>query len=162
MRLHEQISYQAPVDEVFTMLCTQRFREQVCERTGALRYEVSVAAVGPTATIRVSRAVPADVPDLIKRFVGDEIEIVSTEIWTAPDAAANRTADLLIEIPGKPAQMRGSIRIEPVGAATVESVDGDISVNVPFVGGRIEGEIAKAIRAAIAEEADVGAAWLAG
>ena len=162
MHLREQISYDAPVADVFAMLCTQRFRDRVCEETGALRYEVTVTAVTDTATIRVARVVPAEVPDLVKKFVGDEIEIVSTEIWSAPDAAGARTAPLLIEITGKPAQMRGSIRLEQLGSATVETVDGEITVSVPFIGGKIEGEIATAIRAAIDLEEAVGTSWLAG
>ena len=162
MHLREQISYDAPIADVFAMLCTKKFRDQVCEEMGALRYEVTITAVAETATIRISRVLPAEVPDLVKKFVGDEIEIVSTEIWSAPDAAGARSAQLLIEIPGKPAQMRGSIRLDQLGSATLETVEGEIKVSVPFIGARIEGEIANAVRAAIGLEEAVGTSWLAG
>src|SRR6186713_815915 len=58
MHLREQISYDAPIADVFAMLCTQKFRDQVCEEMRALRYEVTITAVAETATIRVSRVLP--------------------------------------------------------------------------------------------------------
>lgn len=160
MDLQTELNYAAGVDEVFSMLCEEAFRKQVCEATRARSYDVSVTPSPGGAEVRVSRQMPA--PEIARKFVGDTLEIVQVEHWGAAAADGSRTADLSVDIPGKPASMSGRIVLGPGGAGTTQSVSGDIKVKVPLVGAKLEKEIARALVAAIKEEGKVGARWLAG
>ncbi len=71
-----------------------------------------------------------------------------------------RTADLVIQITGQPAKMTGLLTLEPAGDGTRERISGDLTVSVPFVGKKIETEVAKGIVAAAATEEQTGRAWL--
>ena len=161
MDLREQITYDAPPDEVFAMLCDESFRAEACAAVHALSHTVAVDRVGDEATVRTTRVMPAQVPDFAKKMVGETIEVTQVERWGAPDAAGARTAQLRIAITGQPAGMEGSVRLEPAAGGTREILAGDVRVRIPFVGRQIEPEIAKAIRAAVVKEAEVGRHWLA-
>jgi hypothetical protein len=150
-------------DQVFAMAVDQDFRVAVCEATGAVAHRVDIDR-GPDggARVRVERTVPADVPDVIRSFVGQTITIVQTETWGPPGGPdGSRVADLNISVQGQPATMRGKQTLEPAGTGTRQLIRGDLTVSVPFIGKRIEPEVAKAIIAAAAKEQQTGQAWLA-
>lgn len=155
MRFAADIRYPASPDAVFDMLTDPSFRTAVCEATRALEHAVEVDRRGDDAVVRVVRVMPAQVPDLVRRFVGEQLEIVQRERWRAP-AGDRRVADLTLEITGTPASMRGTVTLAPDGDGTRQTVEGDVRVAVPFVGGRVEPEIARAIRLALDKEAEVG------
>jgi hypothetical protein len=143
------------------MLCDEEFRAEAISAAHALRHSVAVERSGEEVTVRTTRVLPAEVPDFAKAMVGDTIEVSQLERWGAADPAGGRTAQLSLEIRGQPAGMTGSARLEPVAGGTREVVVGEVSVRIPFMGRRFEPEIAKAIRAALAKEAEVGRRWLA-
>ena len=73
MELKMSASYDATPEEVFAIVSDATFREQACEKTKALSYDVQVTESGGDTIVRVSREMPAnDVPDIARKFVGDE------------------------------------------------------------------------------------------
>jgi Protein of unknown function (DUF2505) len=161
MDFTETLSYEATPGEVFAMLCDEDFRAEVCRASNAIRYGVNVVPAEDTAKVLVSRVIPADVPDFAKALVGPEIEILQTEQWQPPSASGVRVADLRIEMPGKPGHLIGTVTLRPEGNGTTEIIAGELKVKVPFLGGRLETEIAKGLRAGIRSEGKVGTSWLA-
>jgi hypothetical protein len=127
-----------------------------------VRWDVSVDTAGEGARIAVVRLLPARVPDVVKSLVGETIETVQTEQWGRPGSDGSRRADFHVQIKGQPATVTGEVRLEPQGAGTRQSVVGDVRVKIPFIGKRVEPEIAKAIRAGIGVEHRLGVAYLAG
>jgi hypothetical protein len=162
MDVRAEISYPTgSPEEVFALVVDQDFRVAVCEATHAVHHRVDVQhRVDGTAQVRVERTLPADVPDFVKSFVGQTITIVQTEEWGQADGQGVRVAELQIRIQGQPASMRGSQTLEPVGAGTRQLIRGDLKVSVPFLGKRIEPEVAKAILAGAAKEEQTARAWL--
>jgi hypothetical protein len=160
MDFTETLSYDASPDAVFAMLCDKDFREEVCKQSHAIRYAVNVVQEADSAKVLISRVMPADVPDFAKALVGPEIEILQTEDWQPPNPAGVRIADLRMEIPGKPGQLVGAVTLSPEGAGTTEIIAGELRVKIPFIGGKLEAEIAKGLREGIRLEGKVGAGWL--
>ena len=160
--LREVLDYDAPPDRVFAMLCDPAWRERVCEESRAVRWDVSVDASAPGARVMVIRVLPARVPDLVKSLVGETIEAEQTEQWGPPGGDGSRRADFHVQIKGQPATVTGEVRLEPHGAGTRQTVVADVRVKIPFVGKRIEPEIAKAIKAGIGVEHRLGVAYLSG
>lgn len=162
MRVQAQITYPtASPQQVFDLVVDQKFRAAVCQATHALAYHIDVdrdASGG--ARVTVERTLPADVPDFIKKFVGQTITIVQTEVWGAQATDGTRTADLRIQLKDQPASMGGTLTLEAAGAGTRQQISGDLTVSVPFFGNRIEPEVAKAIVAAATKEQETGRAWL--
>lgn len=162
MEMNETLTYDAEPAAVFAMLCDQKWREQVCEAIRALDYAVTIEESGDRTTITTRRTMSAMVPDAIRKLTGDTITITQVERWGAAAGDGSRTADLEITVVGQPAGMRGDVRLAPAGTGSTETVRGDVLVNVPFLGKKIEPQVAKAFRAAIRKEGEVGRAYLAG
>ena len=156
-RLTYDLTYDAPLTAVGEMLLDPAFREEVCDAQGAIR---RTATVGPKAAgmeVVVDQVMPAEgIPGFARKFVGDEINLVQTEQWSDIE-----TGTVEVVIPGKPGQMRGTIRIQESGGTTTETVAMEIKVGIPLVGGKIESLIADLLRKALKTENSVGRAYLA-
>ncbi len=154
------IVYPGDVHDVYAMLTDEAFWQDVADATHALRSSVSVRAEGGGATVHVVRTMPAHVPDLIKAFVGTEIEIEQTERWSAAGPDGRRTGDLLLVVAGRPVRFPGRMVLENADEGSRQTVTGKIEVRVPMGGAAIAAEIAKAIRAAMSVQQQVGRRYL--
>ncbi|KRC66480.1 hypothetical protein ASE12_17915 [Aeromicrobium sp. Root236] len=157
MKLTESFSYEgADVATVYGLITDQAFRTESCANQGAHEYEVTVEESGDGATVTVIRTQDADLPDFVKKLTGSTVKVKQTEVWSGPDASGNRTADVKVSIIGQPAEMTGKAKLVADGAATSFSLDGDVKVSIPFIGKKIEPEVAKAIRSSLREEVEYG------
>jgi hypothetical protein len=157
-RMTYDLTYEASLTDVGEMLMEPAFREQVCDAQGALRKSVTVGQDGAGMKVVIDTVLPATgIPGFAKKFVGDEINLVQTEKWSDIE---DGTVD--VTIPGKPGQMTGTMTIRESGGTTTETVDMEIRVSIPLVGGKIESLIADLLRKALKAENRVGRQYLAG
>jgi len=152
---HELVYPGTTVEQVVAMVRTPAFREAVCDTQKRLvGREVTIAGDRITVDQRHS----ADgVPGFMKRFLGDELRIVQDEYWTTPTHA-----DITVQIPGKPGDIRGTADVAQVGDDVVERVVLDVTVNIPLVGGKIASAIGDKLVRTLDAEHEVGRRWLAG
>jgi hypothetical protein len=162
MKLREEIAYPADIETVFSMLCDPAFRRRVCEATYAIDHSVSVEREDDVVVISVVRVMRADVPPMIRRVVGDRIEISQVERWAVVTQAGQRHADMALTVLGQPARMSATIALTAVDGATRGTVDGELTVNVPIFGGRLANEMASGFRFALSVEAEVAKEYLSG
>jgi hypothetical protein len=141
------------------MLTDPAFRERVCEALDTLSHDVSVQQAGSGATVRIDMAQRVrGVPGFARKVVGEQTRVVQTESWTVA-----RHARLRLEIPGKPGHVEGDIVLEDAGSGgTMETFTGEVTVNVPLVGGKLESVVSGLFVAGMDAEREVGTAWLAG
>ena len=155
-RFTHEIEYDAPLARVTAMLADPGFREEVCVAQRGTPSKISLDGAGAGMAVVVDQVQPAEgIPGFAKKFVGDEINIVQREEWTTDDRA-----DLHVTIPGKPGAMTGSIALVESGGTTTETVDVEIKVNIPLVGGKIESLIADMLRKALRAEGGAGRDYL--
>jgi len=156
------IPYPAPPEAVFAMLTDEAFLAQVCVATGAISHSVDVQLAGGGATITTRRDLPTDeVPDFVKRFVGETLTVTRVDAWGPPASDGGRLGTLSVEIAGAPVRLTGTLSLGADGAGAVEQVDGDLKASVPLVGGKIEKAAEPAIRSGLRKEQQLGTAWLA-
>ena len=161
MKMRVETTSAATVEQTFASRVEQSVRERACQESGALSYEVLIEhAADGGARVQVQRVMPAQVPDFIRRFVGDSISISQVEQWSAPGPAGARTAAVNVTVKGQPASMTGSITLSPATAGSTERVAGEVKVGIPFLGRQIEPEIVKVIEAALRIEQRVGQDWV--
>jgi hypothetical protein len=155
-RLSYDLTYDASLVEVGEMLMDAAFREQVCDAQLALRKSVSVGQDGGGMKVVVDMVQAAQgIPGFARKFVGDEIQLVQTEWWSDIE-----TARVEVVIPGKPGQMNGSVALRESGGTTTETVQMEIRVGIPLVGGKIESLISDLLRKALKVENAVGRRYL--
>ena len=155
-RLTYDLTYDAPLISVGEMLVDAAFREQVCDAQHALRKTVSVGQDGGGMKVVVDMVQASEgMPGFARKFVGDEIQLVQTEYWSDIE-----TARVEVVIPGKPGQMKGTVTVRESGGTTTETVQMEIRVGIPLVGGKIESLIADLLRKALRVENAVGRQYL--
>jgi hypothetical protein len=157
MKLKESFSYSgAGVEDVYALITDQAFRTDSCANQGSLEYDVTVDDNGDAATVTVVRTQEADMPDFVKKLTGNTVKVKQTEVWGAPDADGNRSADVKVSIVGQPAEMTGTAKLTGSGDNTDFTLVGDVKVSIPFIGKKIEPEVAKAIKSSLREEVEYG------
>jgi hypothetical protein len=158
MKFRHDMTYDAAVADVSAMLDDPAYRDRVLRAQGGVRGTFEIETEGDITTAVVDQVQPAaGLPSFATKFVGSEINIVQREEWSSAEYA-----DLHVTIPGKPGRMVGSISLTEDGGTTTEIVEGDISVSIPLVGGKIEKLIADMLRKALRAEEQVARAYLAG
>lgn len=161
MKLTAQHPYSATPDVVWAMLTDRAFRDEVCRQTGAISCDVAISADDSGGTVSITRVLPSVASETMRKLVGDTVTVVENETWGPADGAGLRTATIRLEVRGQPASMQGSRTLSPAGATSVIDIDGDLKVSIPFLGGRLEKEVGKAVSAGLAKEHEVGQDYLA-
>jgi uncharacterized protein DUF2505 len=161
MKMRVETTAAATVEQTFASRVEQSVRERACQESGALSYEVLIEhSVDGGARVLVHRVMPAQVPDFVRRFVGESISIAQVEQWSAPGPTGVRTAVVNVTVKGQPATMTGSMVLSPAPDGSTELVTGEVKVAIPLLGRRIEPEIVKVIEAALRIEQRVGQDWV--
>ena len=157
-KVSEELRYDgASLEQVHEMLADPDFRRAVCDFQGVLRNTVTVERDDRGMTVVVDQVQAArHIPSFAKKFVGDEINIVQSEDWTSPEKG-----NIHVTIPGKPGEITGTALVTQDPDGTTETVNMTVKVNIPLVGGKIEGLIADLLTKALRAERKVGVDWLA-
>jgi len=160
MQLTTRHSYDATPAAVWAMFIDPAFRDDVCQATGATTWTVDIAADDGGGTVTVTRTMTTAGSPAVRKVVGDTVTVVQTETWGAPNGSGVRRAEVLLDVVGKPAAMRATSELSAAGTGAVMAVEGALEVRVPLFGGRLEQELAKAVRAGLATEHEVGRRYL--
>lgn len=161
MRIHETVEHSATPQQVFEMICSPDYQELKCTRSGALEHEVAIEVEDDARTIVTRRRLPTEgFPDFARKFVGDAVDVVETQVWgLTADEEGGHTASLHVEIPRTPVSLSGSVSLVAGGAGTEHTVEGDLKANVPFLGSKIEAAVAPVLARALRLEAKLSPEW---
>lgn len=77
------------------------------------------------------------------------------ETWTSPTRA-----DLSVQTPGRPTEITGAITLEESAGGTTKTFTGEVKVEVPIIGGKLEALMADLVAQGMDTERDTGVAWL--
>jgi uncharacterized protein YndB with AHSA1/START domain len=158
MKLRHEISYDAPLADVFEMLASPAFRERSAAAMGVISADVTIDRTGGGMEVRVDQVQPTEgVPSFAKKFAGKTTRAIQTESWDSPTGGT-----IAIETPGKPTSIKGTISLAEADGRTTETLDVEVKVKVPLIGGKLESLMADLVASGMDDEQKAGAAWLAG
>ncbi len=158
MKFRHELSYDADPDQVFAMLADPTFREAVCAAQDVISADVDLTPREGGFSLRIDQLQKTDdLPGFARTFAGDSTQAIQIEEWDD-----TRGATLVIEAPGKPSDVRGTISLDADGTGTREVVELEIRVKIPVVGGKLEKLLAEKVRQGMDTEHEVGVVWLAG
>ncbi len=148
-------------EQAFALIVDLEFRKEVCRATHAQRFDVDIDNRGDgTATITVRRTIPSEVPGFVKHYVGETVDIVQREQWSAANPQGERTAEMTLQVIGQPATMIATASTRAAANGSLTSIRGNLKVSIPFVGKKLEPVIAEAILGAVAAEQRIVDKWL--
>jgi hypothetical protein len=111
---------------------------------------------------RLRHGIPTEeVPAAVRPLLGGALRLERVETWR-PDGAGRYVGTVRLDTSGLPGQLAGVTRLvdTPEGGSEL-SVDGEVKVSIPLVGGKIEDVVADQVRKLLAKEADFALGWIA-
>lgn len=158
-KVSEELRYDgATLEQVHEMLADPAFRERVCDYQRVKSRTVTVDRQGDRMGVTIDQVQAAQgIPGFARKVVGEEINIVQTEDWLTPEKG-----DIHVAIPGKPGEMSGTALLTQDPDGVTETVNLAVKVNIPLVGGKLEGLIADMLVKALRAENKVGRDYLTG
>ena len=155
MDISTGLDFAATPEEVYAMMIDQAYLEEVCVASHSISYDVSVNG---TST-RTSRTLPA--PESAARFTGPQLTIVEEVRWADAAGDTSRTGGLTMTVSGQPVRLTGQLQIAPGGRGSTVSLAGELKVNIPLLGRKLEESSAPAVLAGFRTQQQVGDRWLA-
>lgn len=162
MDLYSELRYDADPVAVFGMLTDEKFIARKITEAKALRHEVTVSRAGDRVTIDLTRVMPPDVPDFVRRFVGDTIDVHQVDVWEPADVDGARSGTISLDMVGAPVKCTGTMKLARSGDASVVTIAAKIKASVPMFSGKLEDAVHQGLVHAASIEERVGRAWLAG
>lgn len=144
------------VDDVFAVLSSQAWVATKAERfgDGALVREHEERSDGGVH-LSVSRELPGGAPGFLERFLPKDGRVVETFDWAPAAGDGTRRGTWKADIPGAPAKLGGTMRLEPTPVGSRYTIEGEVKVGIPIVGGKAERFIAEMVGKLAAKEHDL-------
>lgn len=158
MDISSRADFAADPETVYAMLTDEAYLTQLCRDSETEDYDVSVEGDPQAATTRTRRALRA--PAAAAKFTGATLDVVEQVIWQPASGDGTRVGDIQITVPNQPVVMKGTMTAAPGGEGTVVVMDGDLKVNIPLLGKKLEEAAAPAILQGFRLQQSVGRRWL--
>ncbi|MGC3993186.1 MAG: DUF2505 domain-containing protein [Propionicimonas sp.] len=155
MEIHATNDFAAPVPTVFAMLTDPVFLRAVCLATDPLEHDVTVDGLR-TSTRRVMPT-----PSVVARLAGPRMAVVDEITWEPGEVDGGRRGAAHITVEGLPAELVGVVTLRPGGSGSVLHYDGELTVNVPFLGPGLAKQAAPLLLEALEIQQRVGTEFLA-
>lgn len=160
MDLHRETRYAAAPEVVFAMLVDEAFLRRRAEASHALSHDIGVTHGDGTATSTVRQSLPAEVPDIFRKLVGESVDLTEVIEWDPAAPDRTRSGELTVEVANVPVTLRGTIELVMDGAGTLQTVDAELKAAVPLIGRKIEEAALPAVIAGIDGMEQLGGEWL--
>ena len=158
MKFRHELAYDAPPAAVFEMLADPAFRQAACAAQDVISADVQLERSGNGFTLVLDQQQRTDdLPGFARAFAGDSTQAIQRETWEDTTGGT-----LVIDTPGKPTEIKGTITLRPEGSGTREIVELEVKAKIPLIGGKIEKLLAEKVREGMDLEHGVGIDYLAG
>ena len=163
MRKTITITYPASPARVAAMLADPAYQKLRLERVRLTDAAVDVATRGQGFVTTITGAIPPSLlPSAAQRFIRSSVSFTLTESWGEPAEDGSRTGSLDVALKGAPVRTGATSALAPAGEeATTLTLDLNLEVTVPLMGGRIEERAMGAVDRVVADEERRAAQWLA-
>lgn len=152
--------YDTDMDAMWGMITRQDYWDEKYSALGASAVSwQTFQATDDTFTYTSVRNVPADLPSVAKKIVGDTNTVTTTERWTREGDSAAATIE--IQVKNVPGATTGTMEMSPTGGGTSWSFDFDTKVSIPMVGGKLESIMTDQTGDQLAQEKTFNDQWLA-
>ena len=146
--------FDCDVPTAFAMLTDPAFLEQVAQVSNPTDFTITASPALTRTERTLTSAPPASA------FTGAEVGIIDEIIWNEPEAGEYRgTASVaLVDLP---LSLTGDVRLFPEGSTSVLEYSGELSVDIPVVGKKLEKIAAPLLLKGIEYQQLIADDWLA-
>ena len=158
-RFQAEMHFDVAPDEVFAAQSDPHYVVWKHEHMAAFDVSASAEEVGDHVVISSSRRLPAEVPSMAKRFVGESILVEEVHDWAPPAADGSRHGVVTASFGPAPMSVDGTLDLRPDGAGSVLEVVINSRANVPLVSGKLEGLVGDQFMRALEVEQRIAPRW---
>lgn len=149
------------IAKVWAMFCNPDSHVTKFTAMGHREIEVVEAdSSDETLHIVISRVIDMDMPGFAKKVMSPSNTVVTTDDWHR-SADGNFVGDQTIDIHGAPVKTKTRTKLVAVGERTEYTIDVDVSVKVPLIGGKISDWLRGMVSKQVEQEFTAGESWLA-
>ncbi|MFV0451712.1 MAG: DUF2505 domain-containing protein [Propioniciclava sp.] len=154
MQLTTRQDYAASPDQIHSMLTDERFLSEAATELGAREHRV--AATASRSAVRAT----IEAPTGVRAFLGATLTLTQETTWEGAADDGSRSGTVAITIPGAPVSLAGELSLTKVDSGSSLIYTGELTVQVPLLGARIEQAAAPAILDALAAQERAAHRWL--
>lgn len=152
MKVSATHRYSCSIDELFELFTSKQYYLDKFSACGARNVSIEEAADTDEGFVLESvREVPADVPGVLKSFLGDWNTIRQSEVWDG-EAGDEYYNDFEITAEGVPVEMLGTMNLTPDGDGCVNDIEIEIKCAIPLVGKKLAQFVASDTEKTLAAE----------
>ena len=152
MKIRQDHEYAYSTATVFALFTDANEIAAKQEALGARDIRVEECETDADVTVvRFIRELPAEVPDLLSKFLQPWNTVEQSEQWQQFSSGLYR-ADLAIDIANVPVTIGGTLKLEPLDGGCVNHVRVSINCGIPFVGKALVDLVARDCERLIADE----------
>lgn len=159
-RYHAAMHFDRAPDEVFAAQSDPHYVVWKHEHMAAFDVSASAREQGDRVIVSSSRRLPAELPSLAKRFVGESILVDEVHDWVAaPRTDGTRHGRVTATFGPAPMSVDGTLQLRPDGSRTVLEVVIHCRANVPLVAGKLETIVGDQFMRALRVEERIAPRW---
>jgi len=158
-QLSTQLQFHAKPEVVYAMLQTLSYLESKVAGTPNATFNVSSQEA--VSTVTVTRNWLGELPDMARKFLGDEVVIIEEQVWQPLQPNGTATATLNVSIEGAPVKVSATMDLRGTDSLTTITIEGNVKVSIPIFGSKAEEIIANELSSVMAQEQTAGDLWLA-
>jgi hypothetical protein len=152
MKINARHRYKCSIDELYALFTSKKYYAKKYAACGARNIEIlRVEQTDEGFVVQSRREVPADVPGVLKSFLGDWNTIVQNENWDG-DPGEEYYNDFEISAEGVPVKMVGTMNVMPDGDGCVNDVEIEITCAIPLLGKKLAEFVASDAKKTLAAE----------
>ena len=154
MKINATHHYGCTMEQLFELFSSKDYYVKKFAACGARNIEVVESEAGEGRfSITTEREVPADVPAVLRSFLGDWNALTQEENWEGAPGD-EYYSDLEISSAGVPVEITGSMNLSAVDNGCVNDIEIDVKCGIPLVGKKLEQFVAADIEKTLAAEYD--------
>lgn len=164
MQLNVSMNFDLTVDEVVELLVNKDFLQFKANKSQTTLLAADIIRHDDGAiTSAVRRTMSSDlIPQNLRSFVGNQLEVRQTEAWAEPDLSpGQRHGTFALEITGAPVRISGNMIVRPGAQGATLEYTGDVVAAVPLFAATVESAVGQAITQVLESEQDLALEWLA-
>lgn len=100
-----------------------------------------------------------NLPSIVTKIRSGDLEIERTVVWSTGGGEIS-TGTFTADVKGAPAKVKGIQTLVATATGATVTFEGSVEVSIPFIGGKVEKQIAKEVQALIEAERDYTVEWI--
>ena|SRR5690606_19815937 len=152
MEVRREYRYEADINKVRLTFGDPEYVRAKYDAQGARNVKIlRCEQTDEILDLDVQREVPAEVPGMLKKFLGEWNQVTQIERWRG-SIAAGYECDMSIEIKGVPVKMKGTMTLRPDGDGAKVTVLINIDSKVPLVGAKLAEFVSFTVKQTVKQE----------